>query len=324
MLGSTVLEVAAGLALIYFLLSTIASHVNELISGLLNLRADDLERGLKQLLVDRHLADRVMDNQLVAGLAMRKRNGDRRVPSYIPARTFALALLNELEKIDREQSAARAAQPAPDPQPAPAGPTQPAPAGPAQPVGISGDVKQIRRAAAAISDPAVSGALVTMIDGAQGDITKVRGELEAWFDAAMDRVSGAYKRRAQWIILAIATVVSVGLGVDTLAVASALAHDQGLRDVVTGAAQSASAANLQDAIKQVSNLGLPLGWGQLPGDVQGWLARIAGLAITILAVSLGAPFWFDLLKLFTNPRQTGPKPADSASDAPGTAKPRSS
>ena len=42
----------------------------------------------------------------------------------------------------------------------------------------------------------------------------------------------------------------------------------------------------------------------IPGAFPGWL-------ITALAVSLGAPFWFDALKLLVNVRAAGPKPARS-------------
>jgi hypothetical protein len=40
----------------------------------------------------------------------------------------------------------------------------------------------------------------------------------------------------------------------------------------------------------------------------GWLALI-GCIVTGLALSLGAPFWFDLLGKFMNIRGAGPKPA---------------
>jgi hypothetical protein len=44
-----------------------------------------------------------------------------------------------------------------------------------------------------------------------------------------------------------------------------------------------------------------------------WLTKLVGLLITTFAVSLGAPFWFDLLKRFMQVREAGkrpPKPAE--------------
>ena len=40
-----------------------------------------------------------------------------------------------------------------------------------------------------------------MIDEAEGDVKKARENIERWFNDAMERVSGWYKRRVQYIIL---------------------------------------------------------------------------------------------------------------------------
>jgi hypothetical protein len=54
---------------------------------------------------------------------------------------------------------------------------------------------------------------------------------------------------------------------------------------------------------------LPLGWSKLPDlTVLSVLAKIFGLALTAVAVSLGAPFWFDLLSMFMRVRGSGAKP----------------
>jgi hypothetical protein len=55
-----------------------------------------------------------------------------------------------------------------------------------------------------------------------------------------------------------------------------------------------------------------LGWPstkQLQAEhTEDWLRRILGWLLTIVAVSLGAPFWFDLLNKIVNLRNSGPKP----------------
>ena len=51
-------------------------------------------------------------------------------------------------------------------------------------------------------------------------------------------------------------------------------------------------------------------WKDGGGDFVWWLVvKLIGLSITAFAVSLGAPFWFDLLSKFMNVRGTGNKPA---------------
>ena len=54
----------------------------------------------------------------------------------------------------------------------------------------------------------------------------------------------------------------------------------------------------------LQQLGLPLGWEIAPKKEE-WLNKIIGLLLTVLAVSLGAPFWFDVLNRVAKIRSTG-------------------
>lgn len=80
--------------------------------------------------------------------------------------------------------------------------------------------------------------------------------------------------------------------------------------------------NVNDA-KAALQLNLPFGWNTAyfktlfpPGDfwdgILGILAKITGLAATVFAMMMGAPFWFDLLNKVSNLRGTGNKPASSS------------
>jgi len=95
MLGSTVLDVGIGLVLIYFLLSLICSTINEGISNLFGLRAASLKEGLDNLLGS-DLAKGIFDHHLVKGLVQQDALPWKRRPSYIPTRTFVMAALNSL------------------------------------------------------------------------------------------------------------------------------------------------------------------------------------------------------------------------------------
>lgn len=60
---------------------------------------------------------------------------------------------------------------------------------------------------------------------------------------------------------------------------------------------------------------IPLGWSKAefipaPGSNLFFLlvAKIIGLAATVLAIMMGAPFWFDVLNKVSNLRSSGPKP----------------
>jgi hypothetical protein len=42
-----------------------------------------------------------------------------------------------------------------------------------------------------------------------------------------------------------------------------------------------------------------------------WLEKVAGLLVTVVAISMGAPFWFDILKKLVNVRAAGASPAST-------------
>jgi hypothetical protein len=90
-----VLDVGIGLVLIYFLLSLICSTINEGISNLFGLRAASLKEGLDNLLGS-ELAQGIFDHHLVKGLVQQDALPWKRRPSYIPTRTFVMAALHSL------------------------------------------------------------------------------------------------------------------------------------------------------------------------------------------------------------------------------------
>jgi hypothetical protein len=66
--GSSVLEVVIGLSFIYFLLSLICSNIHEILAGALKLRAQDLEKGIRNLLCDPDLAQLVLKHPLIKAM----------------------------------------------------------------------------------------------------------------------------------------------------------------------------------------------------------------------------------------------------------------
>jgi hypothetical protein len=49
-----------------------------------------------------------------------------------------------------------------------------------------------------------------------------------------------------------------------------------------------------ERIADLQQVGIPMGWKSRPNHPGDWLNKL-GLALTAFAVSLGVPFWFDLL-----------------------------
>ncbi|MGO9951612.1 MAG: hypothetical protein ACLPN1_05300 [Dissulfurispiraceae bacterium] len=168
----------------------------------------------------------------------------------------------------------------------------------------------------------------------------LQSNIEQWFNEAMDRVSGWYKRWSQKVLLVIAIILVIVSNADTLTLAKRFACDGALRASVVTVAEKAvlnPAGNpsddikaKQDILKEADTLGLPLGWAprendpgksdQVPHCCLGWLLKLVGLFMTICAVSLGAPFWFDTLSKFVNIRGAGTPPGESRKSAPQSAK----
>ena len=151
--------------------------------------------------------------------------------------------------------------------------------------------------------------------------------MEHWFDGAMDRVSGWYKRRAQYILLAIGIILAASLNVDSFDIADRLWRDDAVRSSVVAAAEqlpaqqeslepnaAKSLGDIADEIDEIEQLGIPIGWDKWPDTSKGQAAKIGGIAFTAVALSLGAPFWFGAVNKLVGLR-TSIKPKTSKEEA---------
>lgn len=286
--GIAALDVLIGLFFFFFLLSVACSAINELIAQLANLRARTLWEGIRNLLEDEKITERFFEHPRVKALSKpARRYLPERRPSYIPSRVFALTLLDTVSP-------------------------------PADEV-TSRDI--VARARAGLAGPAVPERIKTLLedalDEAGGRRDRLRAEIERSFDEAMDRVSGWYKRRTQIILLVIALVIVGATNADSFVLAERLWKDDALRAVVVAKATettrdggegcpgaSKEAAECVDGIEE---LGIPLGWTEATAP-RGWdiPAKIGGLLVTAFMLTLGAPFWFDLLSKVSRLRSSGP------------------
>ncbi len=282
--GLTALDVAIGLAFLFFLLSTICSTINEGIAGLLGWRAQELEKALRTYLEGakpnsgKSAVDEFFAQPRIAALIDHERNRKkkRRSPSYLPSRAVALTLLDTF--VDEQGQKSRNLQ------------------APADEIAAKIPVEPLRTV------------VLDAIAHGRTDLDEIRQDVERSFDAVMDRCSGWYKRRAQKMILVIAALVTLGLNVNTFTVADRLAKDDALRASVVAQAgkEREEPDKIADQVDDVKELGLPMGWNaaNLPEGAD-WAWKWLGWVATIAAVSLGAPFWFDVLGKFARLRNTG-------------------
>jgi hypothetical protein len=139
----------------------------------------------------------------------------------------------------------------------------------------------------------------------------------------MARVSGWYKRKTQIILIVIGVVLVPAINANTIAMAERMWKDDAVRSAVASQAQAQASAQsaagdsprkvtqkLDDAandVDKVVKVGIPMGWhgAVVPHGAGGIATAICGWLLTILAISLGAPFWFDTLSRFSRLRASG-------------------
>jgi hypothetical protein len=328
MLDLPALDVAIGLVFLYLVLALVCSTINESISTAIGLRARFLQSGILNLLsaapktteAGIQTARSFYGHPLVQGLIRPGRGPDPSLdptgttrlwrrppyPSYLPSRTFVAALTDlardaeaKLDDIDpKEADAARAR--------------------------IEKASEGLEKSLAALPNARLSEAMLALYRSTSGRAEDFQHAAEQWFDDSMERVSGWYRRKVQLILFGIATLLVFLLNADTLAAGRVLWRDDATRAAVVKRAEAAAAKGDAGDVtvdQAVKDLDLPLGWElslgdgptQIPNDWLSILAKLGGLVLTIGAVMLGAPFWFDLLSKVARVRATGaPPPASDA------------
>ena len=273
MFSHPIIDVGLGLVFFYVVLSLLASAVQEWIASLFALRSKNLRSGVENMIGDVY-AKKVYEHPLVKNLS--KAN---KLPSYIAPETLSGVLLEVVAKENNDKSyAAHTADEA------------------------RALVNQINE------DHPLKDILGALIDDGEDAAIALKDRLAGWFDEGMSRVAGWYKRKAQVIIFAIAATVTLATNASSIHMAEELWRNDALRTQIAAQAQVAAQAGEVSALEasNIKNLeAFPIGWDAAPSSILDWLKTLLGWIITTAAVSLGAPFWFDLLGKVANLRGSG-------------------
>ena len=195
------------------------------------------------------LVKKVYDHPLISGLfegtydpqevgKLKRALGKLKLPSYIPARTFALVLLDT-------------ALPA---KPDAAGGTATSTPSAMTTEAESRDAfDKLRNNISGLDNPEVEKALLSLVDAADNDVAKARENIEKWFDASMDRVSGWYKRRSQVFVFVIGIFLSIGVNADSVLIARRLSADKVMRESLVSAAQSFAKVDAEETAKNAAS-----------------------------------------------------------------------
>ncbi|MEO1621482.1 MAG: hypothetical protein AAFU53_10695 [Cyanobacteria bacterium J06632_3] len=178
------------------------------------------------------------------------------------------------------------------------------------------------------------------------EVQQLQTEVENWFNRGMERASGVYRRNVKGVGLLIGFAIAFAINADTLYMFQRLSSDPAVRSSIIQTADqlevrridSPEALSEELSIDQVTkrfegdlrsvstaledtlaDYPLPIGRSEkvltAQQDAQeSWPIplipqRIVGWSITALALSMGASFWFDLLRKVTSVRASGDPPS---------------
>jgi hypothetical protein len=300
----TTLNIVLGLIFVILMFSLLASTVMEVISAALSLRPKHLETFLRSMLVE-HFDDftrHPLFKQLATATKSKNRISSYQMPAWINKDTFTAIVGDMLDVADPAQLKARIESL------------------------DEGDVKRL---------------LQFIMRRSGGNPQQFVKEMEFWFDEMMDRASAWYKRKMKWWLFSVGLVMALAFNVDTIQIYQSISQDTNLQeylanaatefasntDTITGPNLNLSMDEAMDRyeeararVEEISSSPLGLGWSdeETGGSIPDWLVKIAGLLLTGIAVTFGAPFWFDLLKKILSIRDTvgGSQPPPQASATP--------
>jgi hypothetical protein len=305
-----VLGVAIGISVVCLLLSIIASHVQEVWAAFSARRAASLEAALHSMLGN-EVANEFFKHPLIQTISFsvprtrwRRKAPVESRPTYISSVLFSRVLFATLTEYHSLH-------------------------------GVSLP-EVIRR----MPPSDLKKRLQAIVVGTANDEQACALAIEQWYDGTMDRINGFYKRNTQWTLLTLGVILAVLCNANLFTITEKLWTSDDARVALNATAQmynckdgaSCADKNYEDAQRRMaSDLAnyLPLGYHRV-GDywtglqsqwkrpsprwrialpiLGAWIYQLAGWGLTGVAVSLGAPFWFDAVNKLINLRLAGAKP----------------
>lgn len=260
------LEVCIGLAAIFTLFSLLCTTVNEALASVLRLRSANLSQELNGIIGDKAFADEFWKNPLLRSLErphLLQSVGVK--PERITSHTFVTALFDTLTTKEN----------------------------PDQPLLDK------------ISDNSI---LKKVIQELKSDVTEgsqeLRTRMALWFDEVMAQVSESYARRMRLLSFLVALALAVAANIDAVGLTKSLAQDEDIRAALVAQSDLFDEGNIVDVAalyERLDNLppALPIGWCRNDQEdcyVEVGFVKLLGWLITALTATLGAPFWFDLIR----------------------------
>ena len=315
MFSSAAIEVVIGLVFIYILYSLLVTIITELIATIFKQRGNILQKGLKRMLdddpkeekgndkkkaedtnndknankdEDAKKEDVLLSTKFLDSAEIKYLGTKSRFPSYINPATFSRAMVSVLKKLNDAEDL------------------------------FDKNLEKLKNKENKSDTEEI---IYNFLLEADGNVEKFKSLMESWYNETMDRVIGWYKRRLKLITFGIAILVAFTFSVDTIGIAKKLTMESDSRmEIVKMASDYSSNTNkdadstqqidedlkeiIKDIRKQESIISIdrPSITEICTGDF--W-SYVLGCILTAIALSLGAPFWFDLLDKLVKMRGSG-------------------
>jgi hypothetical protein len=133
----------------------------------------------------------------------------------------------------------------------------------------------------------------------QAASTPFVAKINCWFDQTVDRISARFTFKTRQITLVAALALAVGIQMDTVVLVNRLSGDDALRAALIQKAyqqKKLGAMNPRDITLLASRDIFPAATSFREWKSEWRLAKVPGIALSVLLLSLGAPFWFETLK----------------------------
>jgi hypothetical protein len=173
----------------------------------------------------------------------------------------------------------------------------------------------------------LEGPVKAAIAEARGDVERFRVAIEDWFDTRMKALSSLYRMWSRWLLLALSVALAFAIDVNPIVTVDLLRKDGALAEAtvdqasafakteqltITGCPNGGATApaasgsttdsmiqcyeSLRNVVARTRTLPPPLAFEHFgPGTERTW-QYLVGCLIGAIAISFGAPFWFDVLR----------------------------
>ncbi|GJQ35950.1 MAG: hypothetical protein JETCAE01_19600 [Anaerolineaceae bacterium] len=303
---SQALEVVIGLIFIYYVLGSIVSLFTQWINEALETRGKSLEKHLIKIVGDKNVGDFVKLPQLQSLRPIRYKNWYSFLTSAtepkklekVPAATLVESYFDFMGLTVSKEF----------------------------------ELDELKMLINAFPESEGKQAMLKWVSQGVTKVEDLRKRTTAYFTGLMDQAAATFRSNARSFVIMLSILLTLLLGTDSIQMTQALWENAGLRALVVAKAEEAvqQEQEKQDIEKLFTDLGelkvINIGWflnerPEKPADAMDWvkfvLMKLAGLGLTMAAVSQGSSFWYDLLKKLVSPSKSGGGGGGESGEAKG-------